>query len=547
MGRRIGAVVLVLTACLGRVSSLGGNVGDGASPSQGGGGGGNSSASPQSLERGPGGIARLTRIEYTRSLQLLLGVDLKAEIEASIPSDNHTPFDNDYTKQETSKPLIEGLQAVAEKASEKVLADPALTAKLLGCAPQNQSDAPCFSTFVTQFGRRAFRRPLSAREVEAFGQLLTSPAAQNNFQRAVGLVLRSMLQSPDFLYRTELGDGTPAVNGRLALTPFELATRLSFTLWGEPPDDKLLDAAQNGGVSTAEGLRTQALRLLDDAKSMKQVERFHAQLWQYESMQVSGQIAGDLRRETDALVRRVIFDKRTSWLELFRSTETFANASLRKNYGMPESPNIDFEWVAYARDDQMGILSHGSILSNGISGQDTSPVFRGKFIRERLLCQPMPEPPMGVVAALPTSSESLCKPERFAQHSSQASCAGCHKLMDGIGLGLEAYNPVGTFRTTEPNKPMCAISGEGSIEGEGTFKGPKGLSELLLKNDKTLSRCMLRGLYSYLLGRGEFKDGDEERVEAMAQRFEATGQDFRALWLELVSDDSFRFRSVDEG
>ncbi len=532
-------------ACQGRVSGLGAQIATPEAPTSPGPTSGPIAAN-ETFGRGVTGIQRLTRREYNRSLQLLLNVDLTREIESTLPPDNRTPFDNDYARQETSKPLIEGYQSVAEEAAAKVLADTQKLARVVGCTPKNQADEDCFGQFLKTFGRRALRRPLTAEETSAYAALLKSPAAEGQFNLAVGLVLRSMLQSLDFLYRSELGDGTTANAPRFELTPYELATRLSFTLWGEGPDDALLEAAGNGMLTMPGGLKAQATRLIDAPQGRAQVSRFHAQLWQYESMQISGAIAGPLRTESDALIERVVFEKQSSWFDVFRSKQTYVNGALREHYGLPLKPNADFEWVDYPRAEQMGILSHGSVLSNGVSGNDTSPVFRGKFIREHMLCQRMPPPPTDVMATLPKQTEGLCKPERLAAHSGQEKCAGCHKLMDGIGFGLEAFDAAGRFRENEFNRPDCKISGQGEYVGVGNFTGPAGLASLLLKDEAALSQCMLEGLYGYTVGRTAFSDADTRNVEALALRFSKGAHNMRQLLIDWVSDETFRFRDVDQ-
>jgi hypothetical protein len=503
------------------------------------------SSSDDVLGRGVTGFQRLTRREYKVSLQRLLDVDLTTEIDSILPPDNRTPFDNDYARQETSKPLIEGYQSVVEEAAKRVLASPQKINQVVGCIPKNQLDADCFNQFLKSFGRRALRRPLLSDELAAYAALLKSPAAEGQFNVAVGLALRAMLQSLDFLYRVELGEVAIGTGERVTLTSYELASRLSFTLWDEAPDDVLLAAAESGELSEPDQLRKQAIRLLDAPKGRAQIARFHAQLWLYDSMQISGAIAAPLRVESDALVERVVFEKQSSWFDVFRSKQTYVNGALREHYGFEKKPGAGFEWVDYTRPDQMGILSHGSVLSNGVSGNDTSPVFRGKFVREHMLCQQLGAPPTDVMASLPKQTEGLCKPKRLAAHSGQARCSGCHQQMDGIGFGLESYDAAGRFRETEFNRPDCKISGDGELFGVGSFKGPAGLAGLLLKDEASLSHCMLEGLYGYTLGRTAFSDTDKKHVDAMAVRFSKNSFNLRQLLIDMVSDDTFRFRDVD--
>ncbi len=503
-------------------------------------------AGPYALGRGASGIQRLSRVEYTRTMQLLLGIDLTADIETTIPPDNKTPFDNDYTRQDASKPLVEGYQAIAERAAALVVADATRRAAVVGCTPKSEADAACFRQFITQFGRRAFRRPLSTEEVDAYAGLLGAAAAKQTFAGAVGLALRAFLQSPDFLYRIEVGVPGSLSNGAVELTHFEWVTRFSYLLRGEPPDDALLDLAASGELADPGRRRAMVESMVDDPRGQAQVQRFHALLWQYDAMQISGAIVADLRKETDALIKRVVFENRASWLDLFRSKETYVNAALRDVYGMAPKPGAGFEWVPYPRPDQGGILAHGSLLSNGASGTDTSPTFRGKFVRERMLCQHIPPPPPDADTNLPTDNTAACKKERFKAHQDSPSCAGCHSLMDPIGFGLENYDPTGRYRATEPGKADCAISGEGELAGVGKFQGSAGLSQLIVQQPDQVQRCMLEGLYGYTLGRAVLRADDEKLVDALSQRFAIDNHDLRKLMVTWLTTDSFRYRVIDE-
>lgn len=548
-------VLLGLLGCAGEISwpgtsSNGGALPFGGSPSKPGQtpgvpGSPEESGEPNAFGRGASGVSRLSRAEYIKTVQALLNVDVSADVETTLPVDNRTPFDNDYRSQAASKPLIEGYQAIAERAAALVLADAAKKAAVIGCTPANSADATCFRSFIERVGRRALRRPLQTAEVDRYAQLLGSPGAQT-FDGAVGMALRAFLQTPEFLYRVELGSGEPQSSGTITLTAYELASRLSYSLTGLPPSDAMLDAAGQGALDDAAQLRATVEKLIDSPAGQAQVQRFFAQLWEYESMHIAGAITQDLRRETDALVSRVVFERRTSWLDLFRSTETYANERLRDVYGLPPKPGAGFEWVPYARADQAGILSHGALLSNGASGTDTSPTFRGKFVRERLLCHEMPAPPPDADANLPPADPTQCKPERYVAHQNNPSCASCHVLMDPIGHGLENYDPTGRYRQTEPNKPQCAITGKGEVKNLGSFEGAAGLSRLLTEQSAALERCMLEGLYGYTVGRSALRPDDEPHLKALEQRLRSGNHDLRALMVSWAASDSARTRTIDE-
>ena len=253
-----------------------------------------------------------------------------------------------------------------------------------------------------------------------------------------------------------------------------------------------------------------------------------------------------MRQETDALLRRVVFDEQRPWLELFSADKTWVNGALGALYGLPVSPAADFAWVPYPTAERRGILSHGSLLSNGVRGTDTSPTRRGKFVSERLACTPIPPPPDDVNADEPPPAVSgqNCKADRYQAHRSQARCAGCHTRMDGIGFGLERYDARGAYRQVDDGRPECAIAGNGELPGVGTFSGPAQLATLLSQSGD-LTSCLVQRLYQLGVGRDPLP-ADMPILDALAQRGGGPALQLRPLLLDWVASEGFRIRVVDE-
>ncbi|HKP61063.1 MAG TPA: DUF1588 domain-containing protein [Polyangiales bacterium] len=498
------------------------------------------------LGLGANGITRLSREEYRATLRSLLGVDMASDVEL-LPADSFTPFDNDYTLQVPSKALVDGLKAVAERAVDRVLADPALRSNLVGCAPTAAADTNCLSSFIRRFGRRALRRPLSAAEIQAYQGFQSFAVANDDFYVAVSMVTRAMLQDLEFVYRVEIGQPIPSRPGVFRLDDWQTATRLAYFLWGENPDDALLDQADQGLLRSDRDVRLAAERLLADERGMRRIQRFHALWLGYDTLPHAAELNAALRQETDALVRRVIFQDQHPWLELFSSPETWANEALAKNYALPGVVGTNFRWVKYPTADRRGILSHGSLLSNGFTGTDTSPTRRGKFIRERLACTPIPPPPPDVKTDEPPKATAgkNCKIDRYAAHRSEARCAGCHALMDGVGFGLENYDRQGAYRTTDAGKPECLIEGKGELSGVGEFKGPAQLGALLSEGGE-LTSCLIQRLYQLGVGRSASLGEDAPMLDALALSGGGSGLQLRKLVLDWVSSEGFRNRIVDE-
>src|SRR5688500_2836538 len=263
---------------------------------------------------------RSSRAELDNIIADVLG-DPSRPASKQLLEDEYAPYDNDYTLQAASQPLIDGLSALADDVAERVLADPVSRAKVVPCTPSGPGDAACFRTVIESVGARLFRRPLRAEEVDRYLGLQAfaaedNAAVDNDFYTAVGLFLQAVLQDPEFLYRIEVG--TPTGNaGVFALDDYAIGSRLSFLLWGRGPDDQLLAMAQSGELTQPAARRSAAERLLAAAPAREQLRRYHAMWLGYRAIPHGPELTASFSRETSALLDRVIFDEPHSYLELF--------------------------------------------------------------------------------------------------------------------------------------------------------------------------------------------------------------------------------------
>jgi hypothetical protein len=488
---------------------------------------------------GVSGLRRLTRTEYDSVLRDLLGDNSNSGF-AQLPADPTDPFDNNYTLQQASAPLIESAEALAGAAADRALADPAKRDALVQCTPSGPGDAVCLRKFVSTFGRRAFRRALSEEEIQRYLAFQTFSVERGDFFAGVNLTIRAMLQDPEFLYRIEFGSPVEGKPGVFRLNAYELATRLAFFIWGSTPPDWLLDLAEQGGLATTPQIRAAAQRLLGDARTQERVDRFHALWLGYHQLPHSAELTNAMRAESGALVKRTVFERQGDYFDLFRATDTYANELLASQYGLTAYSGSGSKWVPYTGTARKGILSHGAYLAAGRTVSDTSPTQRGKFVRNRLLCQEIGPPPPGVnVDQPPTSTTSPCKVDRYAEHASSGTCKSCHGMMDPIGFGLENYDREGRFRATDDNLPQCAIAGDGELE-IGKFNGPSELADLLIQSGR-LEGCVTTQVYRFAMGRRE-TPRDAPLIESLALEFQSKNRNFSELMLDLVSDETFAFR-----
>jgi hypothetical protein len=484
------------------------------------------------------GARRLTRDELARSLRRLLGDDVPVDI-GRLPSETLTPFDNDVVEQSPSMVLVEAMESIARDVAAFVTATPERLQRLLPCAPAGAADADCFGQFVERFGKRVLRRPLEPAFVEEMRQLISYGQASGRFADAVDAAVRVFLLHPEFLYRVEMG--TPAGAGRVRLTGHEVATRLSFLLQGLTPDDALLAAADRGALDTAAGVRAEALRLLSTPESRQQLRRFHA-LWLGYAPLDGLPIHRKLRAETDALVDRATEAER-DYRHLFLAEETWVDGELAAHYGLAPGPSGP-GWVEYGAAPRRGILSQGMFAAAGAKFTDTSPTRRGKFIRERLLCTPVPLPPpsVNVDVDLPPEGKTpdACKGERYRQHREDPRCAGCHALMDPIGFGLENLDELGRYRAHEAGRPDCPIDGKGELDPGVPFEGARELAGLVAAAPE-LRPCVAQHLLRFAIGRG-LEESDLRRAQWLADEMQRNGDRFTSMLLALVTHDDFRIR-----
>jgi hypothetical protein len=493
----------------------------------------------------------LTRIEYNNSVRDLLG-------DASNPA-NAFPSESTAETGFAKVQKVDDVNVGAYHDAADGLAGRATAnlSKLMGCDPVAAEDT-CVRAFVTSFGRRAYRRPLTPAEatqhfdywkVKLRGELKLTPV------EAARVLVTSMLQSPFFLYRWELAWAPgPREGAVVRLNPHHLASQLSYFLWSSMPDDALFAAADKDELATPAQLEAQVRRMLKDPKADRTVGAFHEQ-WLDASALPGAQRNGktyprwgatlgeamleELRRfASDVVLRR---DGKLS--TLLSSTDTFVNAALAGVYGLQGVTGTAFVPKGLPATERAGLFTLAGVLAAHADENDPSPILRGKFVRERVMCAHIPPPP-GMVPDLPPPDPAQSKKQRFAVHSAGA-CKACHDLMDPIGFGFEAYDSIGGYRTMDGKFPVDATGVVTGLDGkEQAFKDGLGLAGLLAGSDQVRA-CVTKQWFRYGFGRGETK-ADEFSLEAAHGAFRAAGFDVRELLVALTRSRAFTHRTLAE-
>jgi hypothetical protein len=514
----------------------------GAEPSQA--PGSTSCESSVTAELGPSPSRRLNRTEYDNTIRDLLKIDVSPAL--IFPGEELAfNFDNNAEALSASPLLVEEYA----KAADRLVESPELDlAALVPCDASGGES--CARAFLTGLGSRAFRRPLEPSEVERYLPLFRI-GAESDFDTGIRLMLSAILQSAPFLYRLELS-GAVMGDGYVLPSSFEMASRLSYFIWKTMPDDALFEAARADALQTPEQIQSHARRMLDDPRAREMVADFHEQwlslrdLGQLEKSpeifsDFNESIARDMHTEAALLIEDVLYrDGDAS--RLFDADYTFVNANLAAFYGIDGVVGEQFRRVSRSAEQRAGVLTLGGVQSLLAKPNQTNPIIRGKYVRVQMLCGEMPDPPAGVNIQVPELDSSLTTRERFRQHSDDPACAGCHQLMDPIGMAFESYDGVGRFRETENGMPLD-LSGEViGTDIAGAFNGVGELGQKLARSADAKA-CFVRNWFRYAYGRADVAGSRDACVlERLESAFGEAGYGIGELIVSLTQTDAFLYR-----
>lgn len=510
-----------------------------------------------SIEPGESPLRRMTRLEYDNTVFDLLGDDSRPA-SGFAREEESLGFNNQAAALVVSPLLAEqymiASEGIAARASGKLLAEvPSCLGAAGGAACRDELRA-----FIASFGKRAFRRPLADDEIAELEALFQRGTAlgevEGDARTGLELVLQAMLQSPHFLYRVELGMPDPVEGDVVPLTPYEIASRLSYLLWGTMPDDALFAAAERGELATAEQIKAQAERMLEDDRAREAVKNFHRQwlgLAKIDEIAAGGKdpsLYPDYRdellplfqAETEAFLDHAIFVDDASVTELFTAPYSMMNRELAEFYGIEGGPKGSaFERVELDPSQRAGFLTHAGLLALYAKPNRSSPVHRGRFVRQSLLCQ-IPPPPPDMVPEPPMVDPTKTTREQFAQHVSDPNCRSCHAMLDPIGFGFEHYDALGRWRDRENGIPIDASGELTQTDVDGPFDGAVELAHRLAQSEQVRA-CVVKQWFRFGYGRAEQRE-DACSVAQVNQAFEASRFNIKALLVALTQTDAFRYR-----
>jgi hypothetical protein len=497
-------------------------------------------------------VRRLTHSQYNNTVRDLLGDQVQPA--NSFPKEDFIRgFKNQLEGQGISPLQAEAYSKAAERLAQAAFRG-GDQQRLIPGQPASAKDIDCAAKFVRQFGRKAFRRPITEEESRLYLGLFQREADRtSDFLSGAQVVVEAMLQSPHFLFRVERGGSGP----------FEIASRLSYFLWDTMPDEEMLQAAERGEYATIEQIETRARKMLADPRAKASLEEFLSQWMRFDGVlsatrdrrrfsEFNTVLAGAMVEETRRLFNYLVWNDR-NFMELFTADYTFLNSDLAKLYGVPEPPE-EYAKVSYPADSgRSGVLGHASFLVVTSNPSETSPTSRGLFVRNQFLGHEVPAPPPGVNTSLPelTVEAPQTNRQRLAVHLNSESCASCHRLIDPIGLGFEQYNPIGAFEekmvlrsgggrrggpTTTVELPLDTSAHIQGIQNSN-FSTPKELGRILAAN-KSCQRSIVKQLFRYAFGREETAS-DQPVIEAVFEKFRDSGFRFRELIVAMATSELF--------
>ena len=429
--------------------------------------------------------------------------------------------------------------------------------KIFICLPKtSREELPCANRIVENLARHAFRRPVTAEDVNPLMAFYKSGSATGGFEGGVRDALSAVLASPHFLYRAEVGVGTGSTR---TLTDLELASRLSFFLWSSVPDDELLKVATESRLSKPDMLAAQVSRMLADPRAKTLADDFAFQ-WLHLSkldeitpdrtqfpqasrlLDPRAVFKEELRLFVDSVLRS---DKSVN--ELLTADYTFLNERLAMHYGIETVKGGDFRRVTLDNPARRGLLGKGAILMLTAYPNRTSPVLRGAWILDRLLASPPPEPPLNVPTLPENKRGQPAKTlrARLEQHRASPQCGACHGAMDPLGLALENFSAVGQYRANDPDT-LTPIDATGQLPDGTTINGPDDLRKALVSRpDHQFVQALTENLLTYALGRS-LDYHDMPTIRRIVRQAGADDYRFKSIVLGVVSSEAFRKKEAGD-
>jgi hypothetical protein len=542
----------------GRTDPAGGpsGPGGGSGPGPAGGPGGGAMSMPgASSEELRGVFRRLNRLEYDNTIRDLLGDSSRPATGFAADQDSARSgfFAGGAIANADASHLLEATEALAANAMKRL--PDLLPCKALPAAAADQDQ--CARQFISQFGKRAFRRPLTPDEVTGFTDFYSGlRTAGQDFPNGMRLVISAFLLSPQFLYRWEVTPQTAVREGSLLrYNAYEVASRLSYLIWASMPDEAAFGLADQNKLLTADQIEAEARRMLKDPRAKDAIADFFIQWLEVSDLRsvpkdakvyptYTPELAAAMVAESAAFAAETVTAGDGKLSTIFTSNRGFVDVNLAKLYGVAGVTGTTATAIDLDPAQRGGILTQASFLAQHASSDESNPTRRGKIMTDRVICVEIALPPDDVPDPKPPAP-NLSVRERFDEHSKNPCATACHSIMDPLGFAFENYNGIGAYQTSDGGKPVDAT---GSIELDGRAQPFKNAIELgkHLAASKQVASCMARQFLRYALRRKE-SQADQPSLAAASEAFAGSSYDLRELIVALTKTRAFTHRTPSTG
>lgn len=501
---------------------------------------------------GPAVTRRLTEDQYRRTIADIFGPDIKIEGRFDPEVRVEGLLEIGTGSVSVSPAGFEQYDVMARSIAAQFLSEEHRKDHV-GCQPASASapDDACAGQFLAKYGRLLFRRPLTSNELEERVHVANLAAQKlNDFYAGLQFGLTGMLMAPQFLFRQEVMTSDPQQPQLQRLDAYSLASRLSFLLWNTTPDEELLSAAERGDLDTTAGLARQVQRLMKSPRLEVGVRTFFADMLGFDAFdslakdpiiypKFNQTVAKDAQEQTLRTIADALIAHNGDYRDLFTTRKTFVTRTLGMVYRVPVSaPPGEWQPYEFAADDpRAGLLTQASFLELNAHPGRSSATLRGKAIREVMLCQRVPPPPSNVDFTVVQNTDNPVlhtARARLSAHTTDATCAGCHRVIDPPGLALENYDSIGAYRTKENG---ALIETNGDFDG-AQFADAATLGKLLHDNPAT-SSCLVRRAYTYAMGRDVTK-GERQFLRYLETSFADNGHRLPDLLKVIAESNAYR-------
>jgi hypothetical protein len=509
------------------------------------------------LSSGP--VLRLANYEFLNSLHDLLGINADVPLEPDAPSTGDFRIGGPAGDNTVSVYHTAAITLATQALKSLATVEPCY-----GTATTAAAQTMCATTMINDLGPKFYRRPLDPAQVTGLTGVYSTIAGKYGFQNGVQALLEALIQSPYFLYHLELEEeamGAPTGMNKVQVTGYSMASRLSYLLWGSVPDATLTAAAGGGMLTTAAQVQAQAVRMLADKRAIGGMRNFYEQ-WlkvldlptskvknpvtnvDYATLYTPG-VQSSLRASFDAQVDDALWGTGDAIKALLTGTSAYVDGNIASIFGAAGVTGATLQKVTVDPTQRAGVMTHPAIMTVFATETSSHPIKRGVFFWDKLLCQPLPNPPPNVPPFMAPAPGQSLRQDFEVMTAPKDTCQPCHMRINPVGFLFEHYDSMGRYVTTDSNgqpvNSVATVVGTGDAKIDVATNDAVGFAANLASSDSSVSACFVNQIYRYAVHRHE-SSGDAMALDSLTKTFDASGRNLKMLLPALVQSEAFLYR-----